>query len=36
MQVISALRSQFGGHSEQAMERRPAESTSGDGKVTPG
>src|SRR5204862_3240195 len=25
MQVISALRSQFGGHSEQAIARRPAE-----------
>jgi 6-phosphogluconate dehydrogenase len=37
MQVISALRSQFGGHSEQAIERRPAEKVEdGDGKVTPG
>ena len=37
MQVISALRSQFGGHSEQAIERRPAEQVSnGKGKVTPG
>ncbi|MCU1375651.1 MAG: 6-phosphogluconate dehydrogenase-like protein [Actinomycetia bacterium] len=38
MQVISALRSQFGGHSEQAIERRPAESVAGpdEGKVVPG
>ena len=39
MQVISALRSQFGGHAEQAIERRPAESTEGTaehGKVVPG
>ena len=37
MQVISALRSQFGGHAEQATERRPAEKVeSDDGKVTPG
>ena len=37
MQVISALRSQFGGHSEQAIERRPAEKVEeGEGKVTPG
>ncbi len=37
MQVISALRSQFGGHAEQAIERRPAESIEGDrGKVVPG
>jgi 6-phosphogluconate dehydrogenase len=37
MQVISALRSQFGGHSEQAIERRPAEQVEGkEGKVTPG
>jgi 6-phosphogluconate dehydrogenase len=37
MQVISALRSQFGGHSEQAIERRPAEKLqNGEGKVTPG
>jgi 6-phosphogluconate dehydrogenase len=37
MQVISALRSQFGGHSEQAIDRRPAETLEGtDGKVTPG
>ncbi len=38
MKVISALRSQFGGHAEQAMERRPAESAAGpDGpsKVVP-
>jgi 6-phosphogluconate dehydrogenase len=38
MQVISALRSQFGGHSEQAIDRRPAESGEGtdQGKVVPG
>jgi 6-phosphogluconate dehydrogenase len=37
MQVISALRSQFGGHSEQAIARRPAEQVEGEeGKVTPG
>ena len=39
MQVISALRSQFGGHAEQAIERRPAESIDGtgeQGKVVPG
>jgi 6-phosphogluconate dehydrogenase len=39
MQVISALRAQFGGHAEQAIERRPAESVveGGDeGKVVPG
>ena len=37
MQVISALRAQFGGHSEQAIGRRPAESTEdGTGKVRPG
>jgi 6-phosphogluconate dehydrogenase len=38
MKVISALRSQFGGHAEQAMDRRPAESTEGQdqGKVVPG
>jgi 6-phosphogluconate dehydrogenase len=37
MQVISALRSQFGGHAEQAIDRRPAETTQGDqGKVVPG
>ena len=37
MQVISALRSQFGGHSEQAIDRRPAERIEGgDGKVVPG
>jgi 6-phosphogluconate dehydrogenase len=39
MQVISALRSQFGGHAEQAIERRPAESVDGtgdQGKVVPG
>jgi 6-phosphogluconate dehydrogenase len=38
MQVISALRSQFGGHAEQAIERRPAEQVSeaAEGKVTPG
>jgi 6-phosphogluconate dehydrogenase len=37
MQVISALRSQFGGHAEQAVDRRPAESVEGDtGKVVPG
>jgi 6-phosphogluconate dehydrogenase len=37
MQVISALRSQFGGHSEQAIGRRPAEQVAdGKGKVTPG
>ena len=37
MKVISALRSQFGGHAEQAMDRRPAESVQGDeGKVVPG
>jgi 6-phosphogluconate dehydrogenase len=39
MQVISALRSQFGGHAEQAIDRRPAESVDGgaeSGKVIPG
>ncbi|HVM54902.1 MAG TPA: decarboxylating 6-phosphogluconate dehydrogenase [Acidimicrobiales bacterium] len=38
MQVISALRSQFGGHSEQAIERRPAEKAvdGAEGKVQPG
>jgi 6-phosphogluconate dehydrogenase len=37
MQVISALRSQFGGHSEQAIGRRPAEQVADEsGKVTPG
>jgi 6-phosphogluconate dehydrogenase len=39
MQVISALRSQFGGHAEQAIDRRPAESVEGGadaGKVVPG
>jgi len=37
MQVISALRAQFGGHSEQAVDRRPAEQVAdGKGKVTPG
>jgi 6-phosphogluconate dehydrogenase len=38
MKVISALRSQFGGHSEQAIERRPAESVESQdqGKVVPG
>ena len=39
MQVISALRSQFGGHAEQAIDRRPAESVDGSaapGKVVPG
>ena len=37
MQVISALRSQFGGHAEQAIARRPAEQIEGpDGKVKPG
>jgi 6-phosphogluconate dehydrogenase len=37
MKVISALRAQFGGHSEQAIDRRPAESVEGDqGKVVPG
>jgi 6-phosphogluconate dehydrogenase len=37
MQVISALRSQFGGHSEQAVVRRPAEKVQdAEGKVTPG
>jgi 6-phosphogluconate dehydrogenase len=37
MQVISALRSQFGGHAEQAIDRRPAEQVEGkEGKVTPG
>jgi 6-phosphogluconate dehydrogenase len=37
MQVISALRSQFGGHAEQAIGRRPAEQVEGkEGKVTPG
>jgi 6-phosphogluconate dehydrogenase len=39
MQVISALRSQFGGHAEQAIDRRPAESVEGgadSGKVVPG
>lgn len=42
MQVISALRSQFGGHAEQAIDRRPAESvepgaaTGEEGKVVPG
>jgi len=38
MQVISALRSQFGGHAEQALDRRAAETVGGDegGKVRPG
>jgi 6-phosphogluconate dehydrogenase len=40
MKVISALRSQFGGHAEQAIDRRPAESVATaeeePGKVTPG
>jgi 6-phosphogluconate dehydrogenase len=37
MKVISALRSQFGGHSEQAIDRRAAEKVQGtEGKVTPG
>jgi 6-phosphogluconate dehydrogenase len=38
MQVISALRSQFGGHAEQAIDRRPAETvqTGEEGKVVPG
>jgi 6-phosphogluconate dehydrogenase len=37
MQVISALRSQFGGHAEQAIDRRPAEQVADDkGKVRPG
>jgi 6-phosphogluconate dehydrogenase len=38
MKVISALRSQFGGHAEQAIDRRPAESVEGtdSGKVVPG
>ena len=38
MKVISALRSQFGGHSEQAIDRRPAESVESQdqGKVVPG
>jgi 6-phosphogluconate dehydrogenase len=39
MQVISALRSQFGGHAEQAIDRRPAESVDSTGehdKVVPG
>jgi 6-phosphogluconate dehydrogenase len=37
MKVISALRSQFGGHAEQAIERRPAEAVEGhDGRVRPG
>ena len=39
MQVISALRSQFGGHAEQAIDRRPAETLDGtgeQGKVVPG
>ena len=38
MQAISALRAQFGGHAEQAIDRRPAESVKGSdtGKVTPG
>jgi 6-phosphogluconate dehydrogenase len=39
MQVISALRSQFGGHAEQAIDRRPAESmdaSADQGKVVPG
>jgi 6-phosphogluconate dehydrogenase len=39
MQVISALRSQFGGHAEQAIDRRPAETIDGradTGKVVPG
>jgi 6-phosphogluconate dehydrogenase len=36
MQAISALRSQFGGHSEQAMDRRTAESTEEPGEVKPG
>jgi 6-phosphogluconate dehydrogenase len=38
MKAISALRAQFGGHSEQAPDRRPAEAVEGpeEGKVEPG
>ena len=37
MRVVAALRTQFGGHSAQAVERRPAEATTQpDGQVTPG
>jgi 6-phosphogluconate dehydrogenase len=38
MKAISALRSQFGGHAEQAPDRRPAEAVEGpeEGKVEPG
>jgi 6-phosphogluconate dehydrogenase len=37
MKVISALRSQFGGHAEQAIDRRPAEAVEGtEGQVRPG
>jgi 6-phosphogluconate dehydrogenase len=38
MKAISALRAQFGGHAEQAPDRRPAEAVEGpeEGKVEPG
>jgi 6-phosphogluconate dehydrogenase len=37
MRVVAALRTQFGGHSSQAVERRPAESTTEPGgQVKPG
>ena len=37
MRVVAALRTQFGGHSAEAVERRPAESTTeGEGQVRPG
>jgi 6-phosphogluconate dehydrogenase len=37
MKVVAALRTQFGGHSSQAVDRRPAESVmSEDGEVKPG
>ena len=38
MKVISALRSQFGGHAEQAIDRRPAEALNSEevGQVRPG
>ncbi len=35
MKVIAALRTQFGGHSSQAVDRRPAESMQGDGAMRP-
>jgi 6-phosphogluconate dehydrogenase len=37
MKVVAALRTQFGGHSSQAIDRRPAESVMAEeGEVKPG